>query len=150
MMHKMQRSNVIVEGDGENILMFCTGCNEHVQFYSTGRSVRCAKALKDYYKKPEPELIDETEIDVGVVHSTIDWMASCAEEQKNHCELCDKYQRKSRKGDYRELNVVSLGDGSVLPSLYCYECAYLLKRMLDADFMVKAEEEVNKVGIPFG
>lgn len=148
-MHKMQRSNVIVGGGGESILMFCTDCDKHVQFYSTGRNVRCAKALKDYYKKPEPELIDEAEIDVGVVHSTIDWMASCAKKQKNHCELCDEYQRKSRKGDHRELNVVGLGNGTVLPSLYCHDCACMLRRMLDADFMVKAEEEVNRVGIRF-
>lgn len=147
-MHRMIRDDVVVDEDGVKIMMFCTACDAHVQFYSSGRSVRCVQALKEYHKKPGRKIVDEELVDVAEVTHTLEWMALCAERQKGCCYMCNEYIRKSRKGDgSRELYAVVVGKSKVLPNTYCYECRSALMRMLDADWGFKADMEIIKEAV---
>lgn len=142
-MHRMLREKVSVADDGVNVLMWCTACDDYVPFYSAGRKVRCANALKSYYRKdkkggPQVDLEDEL-VDASVVYSTMDYVRKCEDEQDGHCLLCESYVRKSRNGRRDNLHLVAVGPNAFIPGLFCWDCRTFLVNKLNGDLDARAD-----------
>lgn len=132
-MHRMERQSVKTVGDGD-LVMFCTHCDDFVPFYSHNNKVRCANALKDYYRKSSVNTptVDE-EVDVSEVLSTNQLSDLWDAQQAGHCALCDNYVRLSRDGTRKNLFLVPISSASFVPGLFCWDCrTYLLNRMSNA------------------
>ena len=135
-MHRMERQSVKTV-DGDKLVMFCTHCDDFVEFYSHNNKVRCANALRSYYRKSSDDSFAERtmaeEADVPHVLATNDLVARYDEEQAGHCALCETYVRLSRDGTRKNLFLVPITSESYVPGLFCWDCrTYLLNRLSGA------------------
>ena len=141
-MHRMVRNNVQVSDDGVKVLMWCDECADYVKFYSSGRKVRCANALKSYYRKseevPRMDVADEL-VDNAEMMSTLDYVRKCEDEQDGHCNLCGSYVRKPRSAERQRLHLVAVGQNAYVPGLYCWDCRTFMIAKLRGDLDSKAD-----------
>lgn len=144
-MHRMVRSSVKLDAN-EKLIMFCEHCDDFVHFYASGNKVRCAHALKSYYRKSASDVthVDDESADVPTVLATNDFVELYDYLQAGHCALCESYVRLSRDGTRKNLFVVPVSGDNLVPGLFCWDCrTYLMNRMRDA-FDAKAVGLLSK------
>jgi hypothetical protein len=141
--HSLNRDDVVVADDGVKILMWCDACDGYVKFYSRKGRVRCANALKSYYRKDKKGGsrmdVDDELVDVSVVYRTMDYVRLWDEQQAGHCLLCDSYVRMSRNGKRDNLHLVAVGPDAFVAGLFCWDCRTFLVNKLSGGLDAKAD-----------